>query len=400
MSSAHPFRRYHSLDALRAAMMLLGLVIHSGISYYTVPLSAWPYQDPQTSIVFDWLVSFIHIFRMPLFFLVAGFFAAMLWQRDGLRGFVTNRVMRVLVPLAIFWVLVYPPIRAGFEFANSSAAGAASWTPMTSPAIFQGATLAHLWFLYDLLFFYAAAALLIPLAARAPESWKRRTDDLFGRIATSIPGALLLSGITALTLLPMSHLGLDTSVQLLPPIRVLVAYGVFFGFGLLLFRRRDVIEPSIVRWKTPLAVGLMASACFLVVDIHGPIADPSVKHLVGSALGGLAMWMLIFGMMGAFVCHLGRPNPTVRYFADAAYWMYIVHLPFTIWIPGLLATVAIPAVVKFVIVLAATTAVTTVSYHYLVRATFIGVLLNGRRYPRGFPAPEPARAPVVEGAAG
>ena len=29
---------------------------------------------------------------------------------------------------------------------------------------------------------------------------------------------------------------------------------------------------------------------------------------------------------------------------------------------------------------------TLVSYHYLVRATAIGALLNGRRYPRGLPA--------------
>src|ERR671911_846280 len=99
-----PAQRYHSLDALRAAMMLLGLVLHSAASYTQAPLgSLWPYHDPQTSVAFDLLIFFIHLFRMPVFFVVAGFFAALLYYRDGLAGFARNRVRRVLLPLVLFW---------------------------------------------------------------------------------------------------------------------------------------------------------------------------------------------------------------------------------------------------------------------------------------------------------
>lgn len=56
---------------------------------------------------------------------------------------------------------------------------------------------------------------------------------------------------------------------------------------------------------------------------------------------------------------------------------------FTLVVPGLLAPSPLPAVVKFTITVAVATAATLVSYHYLVRATAIGALLNGRRYPRG-----------------
>ena len=65
--------------------------------------------------------------------------------------------------------------------------------------------------------------------------------------------------------------------------------------------------------------------------------------------------------------------------------MYIVHLPIVIAVPGVLAPWPLPAVVKFAITLAVTTVATLVSYHYLVRSTAIGVLLNGRRYPRSLP---------------
>ena len=44
--------------------------------------------------------------------------------------------------------------------------------------------------------------------------------------------------------------------------------------------------------------------------------------------------------------------------------------------------------IKFPLIVAITLAVLLVSYHYLVRPTFIGALLNGRKYPRGKRAPD------------
>jgi peptidoglycan/LPS O-acetylase OafA/YrhL len=97
------------------------------------------------------------------------------------------------------------------------------------------------------------------------------------------------------------------------------------------------------------------------------------------------MWLLILAIVGTFVSHFPQPTPLVRYLSDASYWMYIVHLPIVIAVPGVLAPSPLPALVKFAITLAVTTAVTLVTYHYLVRSTSIGALLNGRRYPRSLP---------------
>src|SRR6185295_19682311 len=87
-----PVPRLHALDGLRAAMMLLGLVLHSAASYVTITLhEAWPFQDRARSGAFDLLVFTIHLFRMPTFFVMAGFFAALLYQREGARGFLAHR---------------------------------------------------------------------------------------------------------------------------------------------------------------------------------------------------------------------------------------------------------------------------------------------------------------------
>ena len=54
------------------------------------------------------LVAFIHGFRMPLFFVLSGFFTAMLWQRRGARGLAKHRAKRILLPLGLGCLTIVP----------------------------------------------------------------------------------------------------------------------------------------------------------------------------------------------------------------------------------------------------------------------------------------------------
>ena len=378
--------RYHSLDALRAAMMLLGIVLHSAASYMAGPLgAAWPYKDAQTNGLFDLVVFFIHLFRMPVFFVAAGFFGALLMERGGVRAFVANRAKRVLLPLVLFWPIVFIAVAAGFIYATRRGGTPLDLAALETGSFLRRPMLAHLWFLWDLTILYAAAAVVVPIASRVLGAAGGRVDAVFARIVTTIGGVLAMSAMTAVTLLPMVAAGLDTSSALLPPVRILVAYGVFFTFGWLLYRRRDVLDALGSRWKRSMAMGAVASVAYLAVLIAQPFSDPRLTHAAGCVLAGVSMWLVIFGIVGMFVALFEQPSPLVRYLSDASYWMYIVHLPIVIAVPGVLAPSPLPAMVKFAITLAVTTAATLVTYHYLVRSTAIGALLNGRRYPRSLP---------------
>jgi fucose 4-O-acetylase-like acetyltransferase len=156
--------RYHSLDALRAAMMLLGIVLHAAASYLVSPLgAAWPFKDARTNGVFDLVVFFIHLFRMPVFFVAAGFFGALLMQRDGVRAFIANRAKRVLLPLVVFWPVVFITVAAGFIYATRRAGIVLDLREVETASILRRPLFAH--FLWDLVIFYAAAA---PVIAFAP----------------------------------------------------------------------------------------------------------------------------------------------------------------------------------------------------------------------------------------
>ena len=99
--------RYHDLDALRAFAMLLGLVLHALISFMPVPF--WPAQDiKQSPELYGMILSLIHGFRMPLFFFLSGFFTMMLWKKRGPGKLTSNRAMRILLPLVIGTILIWP----------------------------------------------------------------------------------------------------------------------------------------------------------------------------------------------------------------------------------------------------------------------------------------------------
>ena len=125
--------RYHGLDALRAAMMFLGLALHGAASYMTQASDAWGFKDPSTSELFDVLVFSIHIYRMPVFFVLAGFFGALLYARRGARDFLSNRFSRIGWPLLLGWPVLYPATVIGFDFAairsGSSSEGSALGHP-------------------------------------------------------------------------------------------------------------------------------------------------------------------------------------------------------------------------------------------------------------------------------
>ena len=93
-------QRYHFLDGLRGVAMLLGIVLHGGMSFLGFPV--WPAVDVKSDpVVFGWMLDVIHGFRMPLFFLVSGFFTAMMWKKRGTGGLVKQRLLRIGVPLLI-----------------------------------------------------------------------------------------------------------------------------------------------------------------------------------------------------------------------------------------------------------------------------------------------------------
>jgi fucose 4-O-acetylase-like acetyltransferase len=386
-SPVQELQRYHAFDSLRAAMMLLGLVLHSAMAYVTFPThGVWPFKDTYPHAAFDLLVMFIHTFRMPVFFVIAGFFAAFLYVMRGAHALLWNRAQRIALPLVCAWLVLFPLVIvvAGFARSRSSVQIPIDPQDLTIGRLLNH--LMHLWFLYDLLILYGTALLVMLLVQRIPQNLRDRISDTFERIVPTMWAPVFFSVITLLTLYPMRDWTLDTSDSFLPPLRILVAYGVFFLFGWLLFNQRQLLSTFPQRAWGNFCLGVVFLAVYVVAVGRAFTLGPTTTlHVLASSSLALTIWFFIYAFMGLFLRYLERPIPLARYMADASYWMYLIHLPLTIVLPVFLLDLPLPTVIKYVLVLALTTAVTVVTYHYWVRATRIGEVLNGRRYPRSFP---------------
>ena len=100
-------RRRYDLDALRGFAMLLGIGLHVSLAFFPAP---WWVQDRTSAFdgLFDEFLWAVHGFRMPVFFLMSGFFTALLWRRRGLGALLNHRLRRVALPLLIGLLTIVP----------------------------------------------------------------------------------------------------------------------------------------------------------------------------------------------------------------------------------------------------------------------------------------------------
>lgn len=397
MHDRHSVARFHTMDRLRAAMMFLGVLFHCALPYATHTLSLYtPFQDPDASNGIGALTFLLHLFRMPLFFIVAGFFGAMLYQRYGPEGLLRNRSRRILRPLLVFWPVLFITTLMAAAFtklggingiltvAEKLKQGIPLEGEQVTPAsLLTDLGLLHLWFLYFLMLFYVTMAVAATFWHKLSGNFQSLCNKAVRFICFSKSGAFLLIGCTALLLYAMPaasdvHAGFDQSIGFVPKPLVLIAFFLFFSYGWVLFRNLPAMSLlKVYAWHT-LLPGLLLAGLYAYSILFTGVFSNTLNQ---SILGAGSIWLLVWGIFGIFLRYLNSDSPVGRYLADASYWVYLIHVPFTLIVPGLLAGLPLPAVVKLLIVFTLITGFCLLSYHYWVRNRFLGSVM-GDKFPR------------------
>jgi peptidoglycan/LPS O-acetylase OafA/YrhL len=95
-----------------------------------------------------------------------------------------------------------------------------------------------------------------------------------------------------------------------------------------------------------------------------------------------AGWCWVFGIIGAAQRFFFEPSRQWRYIADSSFFVYLLHLPVVYLLQTWMIGWPMHWSLKFLLIVALTYVIVLAAYHYLVRSTFVGQFLNGRRYPR------------------
>jgi peptidoglycan/LPS O-acetylase OafA/YrhL len=377
--------RHHGLDACRAAAMMLGLFFHGSISFMEMA-GPWAIQDRSTHWGVDAFVWVCHTFRMPVFFLLAGFFGRLLYEKLGPAGFLRHRAKRLLLPFVVTLVPLLPTIYLLWHWGWSiSGPRPKEVLGMETPSLEldkMRLSPVHLWFLYYLLMILALMALLVSAERRLRlDAFKRGVDAALRGLVKARLVALVMAIPTALTLLYMHTPAADTPVFFTPEPRILAYYSIFTGFGWLLQRQSGLVEEFGRHLWVPLLLGaaVLLPLGRLVERLAQGAAMSPVERVSMLYLGALFGWALVLLFVGAFVKWGATPRPWVSYLSDASYWCYLIHLPLIVALQILVAPLAWPGPLKYALLMAVTLAVCLGTYQAFVRYTFIGATLNGPR---------------------
>ena len=345
--------RFAYIDNLRIYLTLLVIVHHAAIAYGGA--GDWGIKDRVTDSISPIVLSIFNginqAYFMATFFLLAGYFTPAAFDRKGARQFLTDRLIRLGIPLLFYTTLLIN--LNGYLLAHFYQGTPYQWRLAYEPG--------HLWFLQALLIFAGVYLLWRGvMGRRSPPTAAQGTQPFPpDRVLLGWIGLLVVATFAVRIVFPVGvwFLGLQLGH---------FAHYIFaFTVGIVAYRHgwfEQLPQAQARRWGIGVAVGIPAFG--LVGVLAGVLDDPTAMPRM---MGGLhweallyALWesfFLIAAMI--FLLHLFRTRfsqtgPLLGFMAANVYTVYIVHQTVLYAANIGLLSVPLPSIVKFFVAAAVT----------------------------------------------
>lgn len=340
------------LDNLRAAVILLVIMLHASITYMLYGPAWWYVVDPDQALGFTALVLLIDVPLMPALFFAAGYFALPSLRRHGTGAFVRGKLVRLGGPWA-FGVVVLAPLVTYMSYVSRGVPTGYLdfwtgdfWGPMFQQAVY--------WFLGVLLALFLLLAWAWEASARL-RAWSP---------ARSRPGPWFYPAFIALTaggaILVSPSLGLDDWVPfgwlfVTQPAR-LAFYAGYFSLGIIAERRGwlapDGYAPDVPTWVAGAVATGIAYLGYRLTGNPDTVPERIIAGLLFSAfcLAAVMAGLAVFRRWGSWTGRVWRA------LAANSFGIYYVHPLILYPLAWLLVGVPVPAVVKVAVLVVVTTA--------------------------------------------
>lgn len=358
--------RFHYMDSARAAFMLIGVFFHTALIYTTT--HSWLVASVQSNVVFDYVTYIIHLFRMEGFYVIAGFFAALLIEKKGAKSFLRERMIRLGIPMiTIGFTLNYymnelstakPILTTGFWY------------------ILKGDWLGHLWFLGNLIIYIALTALFII-----------KKKNIFDKIVDFFDGSTKKYFIMKFMFISYFFyiFGAIVSAHLVDralffTTSLFFTYLPFYLLGYFFYAKHHISE-LILDYKK-LKYHMLATMLILLFMSKTFIFNHDISSIkiISKFVGVYLSIVLCLSSLLLFksIALLNRSSVRVRKLSDASYSIYLLHQPFIVGLFAIFNKQIQNPILGFILISFSTMLITYLIHVYFIqRYQIISLLLNG-----------------------
>jgi glucan biosynthesis protein C len=352
------------MDAMRGILMMLGLVYHSAKLFS--PKQDWILFSNYTTDVAYYVVEIVHLFRMPTFFIVSGYFAAMTLKKYGVEKFIKVRVIRILIPL-ITTALTLNSLQAWILTKTG-------WMDMTLFAyIKEGGWVTHLWFLINLIIYFLLASLLVSL-------FKKRFFNLLQQIDTlllKIPFSLILLFLLPSTIILFLAIGKIYPIHAIINTSLIFNFMPFFFFGMLLYTHQALLKKFT---EFPPIITAFISILTLIIVNYLYQFEAYSWYIVRTAILSVGMWASASLCFYLFKKYADYHSKVFRFLSEISYSVYLFHHLLVIAFGLLLLHFHIEGLLGMLLLIAIVAAISIMIHTQLIaKVEILSLLFNGKK---------------------
>ncbi|GAB4045331.1 acyltransferase family protein [Spirosoma litoris] len=323
-------QRRYDLDWLRIIAILTLFFYHTGMIYVS-----WDFhiKSPEHSRPMEYVMSWLHRWRMPLLFFISGAGAFFALKKRAYGTYASERVRRLFVPLLFgMFVIVPPQIYVEWLFRGRFSGSYAEFYPEVlkfQPYQDGGAGGAfswhHLWFICYL-FFYSL--LSIPLFKWLKSESGQRFTNKIGRLIARPGGALWLVGLLLLNDVVLGGFFPHETHALVNDWAYFMKNLILFWLGYLLISRRSFWETIADQRRYFLVATIICTVIIYSFRffVSQEAFDNSRLIITLFSFDGLGItWFSVLTTIAYGYRYLNKNHRLLPQLNEAVYPFYIIH---------------------------------------------------------------------------
>ena len=289
--------RLHGLDFCRAVMMILGIFYHSALIW--TPENEWRVATEVSSSIFSYFVTYIQSFRMEVFFIIAGFFYLLVYEKNR-PCFIRERIERSAVPFLFSAITLAPLLylySPNYDY------------PDIRKFFLYGHWIGHLWFLANLTVYFAITYIFIGKIAQVKGLNQYQLLALY----------LLIMPCVAIVFRCIGSL-MDITLIIFK-LKYLLYYYSYFILGTLSYTNKNTFI-KILSFRSLIGASIILTIILLLKSYFDEHFFSLSKILDYVENGAVSLIMLII------VYKVGnRESGIIRSISDSSYTVYLLHMP-------------------------------------------------------------------------